>query len=885
MPGCEYEQIYYDKAGRMVATQDGNQRLDQKWLLHLYDQYGRETVNALSAFYPIAFPFITVQTTPSTDGLGFTSNININASDVLSVNYYDDYNFLNIFTSVKDSIKYRDKAGYDTAWDYGCGNDTVSSHGMLTGMATRILDTDTLLLRTIYYDSHENVIQTHEMNLKGGYEHYYYDLSFTGKPLKIRHEHTTADTALVETTTFTYDNMERLLTVSLTQDDGSPQLLCSNTYDELGRLATQGLGGSSQGGSASFAHQTDYTYNVRGWLSGISGTKFSQTLHYEDAGSTGATPCFNGNISAMEWTAQETLFTSSPTAQRYAYSYDGLNRLTSAVYGTTSASSINGFLVIYNNEPRNYSCTYQYDLNGNITALTRKGVSMTTTVSPYVVWAFDDIDDLTITYNGNQLKKVTDQCDELTYEGAMDFRDGANKGTEYSWDANGNITSDKNRRIHKIIYNVLNLPRKITFNDGNIIQHTYAADGRRLRTEYLLSNMQIMEREGIGDGLTPMSGGIAGGDSPDFLGPGIPIDPINPIDDNTVTTLTKREYCGNHIYRNDSLERVLNDYGYRNATGYHYYVNDYQGNVRAVVDGSGTLKEVNSYYPYGALMGGGIAAGVQPYKYGGKELDRQAGIDWYDNHARWYDSLIGQTPTQDRLAEKYYHLSPYAWCAGNPIGFIDPSGMNPIYDFSGSFLGQTNEGFSGQIYVFLGTSTLDNISNMSVDDAINTYGIMPMDDFSLNQDCSEDNPLLLSNQSKSNIITNIISHFEKEQVFEKTFSMKSLENEKIDIKDIGFGKNWTTNYHTLNKTKPIKIVGSGTFQTDYEGTVENIAATVLYHEWYGHGMHHLSDENKNHHKAYWCVMQSPLWEATTEKYKEYVKNQYNNYLLKERGIR
>ncbi|MBO7609898.1 MAG: hypothetical protein J6S96_06830 [Muribaculaceae bacterium] len=72
-------------------------------------------------------------------------------------------------------------------------------------------------------------------------------------------------------------------------------------------------------------------------------------------------------------------------------------------------------------------------------------------------------------------------------------------------------------------------------------------------TEHLLSSMHIMERDGIGDEPTPMSGGIAGGDSPDFLGPGIPIDPINPIDDNTVTTLTKREYCGNHIYRNDSL--------------------------------------------------------------------------------------------------------------------------------------------------------------------------------------------------------------------------------------------------------------------------------------------------------------------------------------------
>lgn len=48
--------------------------------------------------------------------------------------------------------------------------------------------------------------------------------------------------------------------------------------------------------------------------------------------------------------------------------------------------------------------------------------------------------------NGNQLKKVTDQCDELTYAGAMDFKDGASEQVEYTWDANGNMTSDLNTK-------------------------------------------------------------------------------------------------------------------------------------------------------------------------------------------------------------------------------------------------------------------------------------------------------------------------------------------------------------------------------------------------------------------------------------------------------
>lgn len=78
--------------------------------------------------------------------------------------------------------------------------------------------------------------------------------------------------------------------------------------------------------------------------------------------------------------------------------------------------------------------------------------------------------------NGNQLKKVTDYCDELTYAGAMDFKDVASEQVEYTWDANGNMTSDLNKGLTEIQYNVLNLPEKITHSDGHITYITYAAD-------------------------------------------------------------------------------------------------------------------------------------------------------------------------------------------------------------------------------------------------------------------------------------------------------------------------------------------------------------------------------------------------------------------------
>ena len=71
-------------------------------------------------------------------------------------------------------------------------------------------------------------------------------------------------------------------------------------------------------------------------------------------------------------------------------------------------------------------------------------------------------------------------------------------------------------------------------------------------------------------------------------------------------------------------------------------------------------------------------AGVQPLKYGAKELDRENGLDLYDSHARFYDSMIGRTTSQDPLAEKYYEMSPYLWCAANPIKYIDENGIKRI---------------------------------------------------------------------------------------------------------------------------------------------------------------------------------------------------------------
>ena len=58
------------------------------------------------------------------------------------------------------------------------------------------------------------------------------------------------------------------------------------------------------------------------------------------------------------------------------------------------------------------------------------------------------------------------------------------------------------------------------------------------------------------------------------------------------------------------------------------------------------------------------------------ELDLMHGLNLYDYGARLYDPLIGQFTSIDPLCEKYYSVSPYAYCAGNPVNRIDPDGRD-----------------------------------------------------------------------------------------------------------------------------------------------------------------------------------------------------------------
>ena len=394
------------------------------------------------------------------------------------------------------------------------------------------------------------------------------------------------------------------------------------TYDDRARLLTK-----ANTWNGRFTDKITYVYDALGRLTGRNyGDKVSESLSYNIRGwLTGIeSQHFSQTLHYVDGVGvpcyngniSSMIWHSGSEAglRGYKFTYDGFSRLKDAIYGEGEQLS--------NNLNRFNEQVTGYDKNGNILGLLRYG--QTNTMS------YGLIDNLNLVYNGNQLESVNDNATGHVFGNGMEFKDGASKEIEYEYDVNGNLTKDLNKKIADIQYNCLNLPEKVQFEGGNSISYLYAADGTKLRTTYKTGN---------------------------------------------ATTIT--DYCGNAIYENGVLIKVLTEDGYITVSNnqFHYFIQDHQGNNRVVVAQNGTVEEVNDYYPFGGLLSSSLSNNVQPYKYNGKELNRDNGLDWYDYGARMYDASLGRWHMMDPMAEKYYTINSYVYCINNPVGYIDPNGL------------------------------------------------------------------------------------------------------------------------------------------------------------------------------------------------------------------
>ena len=421
LPGAGYMEMVYDNADRLVFSQDGNQRAltSGNWTYYKYDGLNRLTEQGTC-----------------------TNKVTTSGTNVLVQHFYDSYAF-------------RSQAGFNNSNfpDDASGN----GKGALTASVATVLGSSNKIYTAHYYDIKGRVVKTVQSNPLGGYDVAATVYTFTNKPATVTHTHTASGkTTRTEVYTYSYDHADRLLKVEHTLG-GTKITLADYAYDNLGRLQSKSLHGSA-------TNKLTYAYNVRGWLTGISGSKFTQNLYYNNGNGTAK---YNGSISSMTWKAG-----NESTIRGYKFTYDGFSRLMNATYGETAG--------INTNTNRFSENVTAYDKNGNIKTLQRYGQ---TAASSYGL-----IDNLTFTLGGNQLSRVDDAAAASAYNGGFEFKDGVKQANEYTYDSNGNLTKDLNKGISNISYNCLNLPSAVTFSDGSTIAYTYGADGTKLKTVHKIGS-------------------------------------------------------------------------------------------------------------------------------------------------------------------------------------------------------------------------------------------------------------------------------------------------------------------------------------------------------------------------------------------------------------
>jgi RHS repeat-associated protein len=651
LPGKDWNYLMYDMADHLIFSQDGNQHTTSQWTYYKYDgldrliQSGTTTITDAAGAQSAYNSTTMVETYVA--GTGYTSSSTFNTwctnTKILTQNFYDTYNFLNMpaYSAYKSTLTYTAAAGYSSKYSKLVDGVDIATQGMLTGTAVAMLDNSATIVSAMYYNDKGQVVESLTRNTLNGYTRDWYTYSFTGKVLRKFEMHATSFniSAINSVYNFKYDFADRLTDIWHKQNTRTDSVnLCSIQYDELGRPIKKILHGGIQ--------TIDYGYNIHNQLKSINSPLFGETLHYED-GQGGKPSYFNGNIGSVTWGAGTT------QDKQYDFTYDGLNRMTQAWYSPDAKYSeeIGG-----------------YDKNGNINLLARGGCYDNTPIGGGIEEG-KLIDAIANTYAGNQLIASQDGTENQSLVlSKNDFKDDDNARTEeYLYDKNGNRIADANKGIALIKYNILNLPEKIYFMNGNKIEYMYDATGVKHKAKYTtaLNSLQI---------------------------------PLGQSMENPLSNVLKKdsvEYFADYIYTNRVIDKVLTPEGYIQTGGiynnwdnwkYRYSLTDHQGNTRVtltsdcVKNHSTTVFTASGqidYYPFGMEITPptGTNSGTNPYLYSGKEIDRMHGLNEYDFSARWQDPAVPGFTTMDPLVEQTPWESPYSYCGANPVNRTDPTGL------------------------------------------------------------------------------------------------------------------------------------------------------------------------------------------------------------------
>lgn len=672
LPGKSWEFIVYDQIGRVVLTGPVASPFEagQKgWLFTKYDGQSRVAYTGYYSGTPAgASERSSIQaqldaaanlSESGTSGSALAGGVQLPYTNTafpasgiytMAANYYDDYTFPGA-PPIPSSVEQQQV--------------TQNTKGMQTGSWKRVLTTDLETLGEtsyIFYDIKNRPVRNGKTNYLGGHTVTDSKLNFRGMPeyTVLRHKRKAGDTEIVVKDKFAYSSQERLVSHLHQINGGAEQLMAANTYNELGQLTRKSTGGVS----GSPFQNIDYQYNIRGWLAEINPESvkalppldfFRFKVSYNSvAESLGGDvkPLYNGNIAETSWKSS-----SDGIWRRYGYRYDALNRLRDAYFQKPSIGLTNS-----------YNEFATYDKNGNIMSMSRNG-DLDSAVDVI------EIDNLMYDYDPAKKNQLLRVSDETNHPGG--FADGLNQGDDFEYDEFGNMNLDRNKGITEIAYNHLNLPTSIRFGTSYKIKYLYAADGSKLKKT---------------------------------------------IEELSSGNETSTEYLDGFQYTNELLDFFPTSEGYVKYTiglnfpgmppvsgsyNYVFQYKDHLGNVRLSYGANPStgvveIMEESHYYPFGLKhlaynnttklfvqgMSGGYYTGVvdlqewwssssYKYKYNGKELQDELGLNLYDYGARNYDPAIGRWMNVDPLAEQMRKYSPYVYAFDNPLRFVDPDGMKP----------------------------------------------------------------------------------------------------------------------------------------------------------------------------------------------------------------
>ena len=545
-------------------------------------------------------------------------------------------------------------------------SSNISTKSLPTASYVKNVESDGWTQNYTWYDSKGRTIGTHSVNHLGGYTKTETLLDFAGIPQKTNtyHKRDANTTEVQVKERFVYNAQNMLLKHYHQVDNNAEELLAENSYNEKGQLTGKKVGNNLQ--------SIDYTYNIRGWMTGINdplnlnGKLFGYNIRYQNPTDEEPSPKrYNGNISEVNWRTA-----SNQILKRYAYQYDGLNRLTKGTF-------LNPDVVVPQNNWNNEQVSY--DLNGNIKTLKRNAKNLYSNTA-------EKIDDLDYKYSGNRLTQIEDNSNNPTgYEGG---------GGTVEYDNNGNMKTMPDKQIDQIGYNYLNLPNafKIEGTKKKMI-HLYRTDGAKLRKTINFQKQDGSVYTTITDYLDGFQYLSTVGSEPNELDPMEFAYEQEAFIDNATTE--------HPVPVLSFFPTAEGFYDYEKKM-YIYQYKDHLGNVRVSykkgTNGLAEITDQNDYYPFGmnilreekAIFG---INSLYNYKYNGKELQETGA---YDFGARQYMPDIGRWIVVDPLAEKMTRHSPYNYAFNNPIMFVDPDGREakwiPTIEFDKNKNGQLTGG-------------------------------------------------------------------------------------------------------------------------------------------------------------------------------------------------